>query len=196
MIVIPLRFFDMPNALFLEILAWFTQALTSGSWDLRIFCWTLHARYPKNKGWAGQTGKFHGLFWMRYSFCFSNELARSFGTSIYWQLSSQAIMKMEIWSWSPWRSLVRYISYSPWKINRLVHPKITQTSRRNIIFHPPGWLCVPQVVRIWAFEKSELPRNPSVLKFFAPKKHDLLPWCLRFLTMGTGKGDVMQHKDF
>lgn len=26
MIVIPLRFFDMPNALFLEILAWFTQA--------------------------------------------------------------------------------------------------------------------------------------------------------------------------
>lgn len=62
MIVIPLRFFDMPNALFLEILAWFTQALTSGSWDLRIFCWTLHARYPKNKGWAGQTGKFHGLF--------------------------------------------------------------------------------------------------------------------------------------
>ena len=38
MIVIPLRFFDMPNALFLEILAWFTQALTSGSADLRLFC--------------------------------------------------------------------------------------------------------------------------------------------------------------
>ena len=35
MIVIPLRFFDMPNALFLEILAWFTQALPGLS-DLRI----------------------------------------------------------------------------------------------------------------------------------------------------------------
>ena len=26
MIVIPLRFFDIPNAVFLEVLAWFTQA--------------------------------------------------------------------------------------------------------------------------------------------------------------------------
>lgn len=194
MIVIPLRFFDMPNALFLEILAWFTQALPGLS-DLRIFCWTLHARYRKKQRLSkAGPGKFHGLF--LDVFFFSNELARSFGTSIYWQLSSQAIMKMEIWSWSPWRSLVRYISYSPWKINRLVHPKITQTSRRNIIFHPPGWLCVPQVARIWAFRKIWTSKGIQAFwNSLHQKKHDLLPWCLRFLTMGTGKGDVMQHKD-
>lgn len=38
MIVIPLRFFDMPNAVFLEVLAWFTQASHLGSRLKGILC--------------------------------------------------------------------------------------------------------------------------------------------------------------
>eukprot|EP00913_Durusdinium_trenchii_P018032 g16944.t1 len=44
MIVIPLRFFDMPNALFLEILAWFTQVF----WNLDVIATFMTGRGPGN----------------------------------------------------------------------------------------------------------------------------------------------------